>query len=120
MPCRLGILLEPLIRAPARPAGAAKLPTTAPALFCDDMLDTELHEVMLLGRAWDRLCLDIACRGSQDRQLRLGHALALAVHPRQRIIAFGSAHIDQQPFWRGEGTLVSTGREDDVGQLFDD
>lgn len=120
MPCRSGILLEPLIRAPSRPTGAAKLPTTAPGLFCDDMLDTELHEVMLLGRARKRLCLDITCSCPQDRQLRLGHALALAVHPRQRIIAFGSTHVDQHPFWRGDGTLVSAGREDDVGQLFDD
>src|SRR5712692_35652 len=113
------MLFESLIGTIACAGGAAKL-TTNHLFFLSDMFNALPHQVMLIGWSFNSWCIQGALSCKQNSQLGLGNAFAIAIDPCQRIVTLSGTHVYQDALRCGNGTHMSTGREDHIGQFFDD
>ena len=99
----LRIALQPLVGAEARAGRPAQLPADRLLLGHDqlDALAAPGH-----GAASCRGSAGVSgahCGRLQDGELRLGDAVAVPVHPGQRVVALGGAQVDQHPVRRLPG-----------------
>src|ERR1035438_2533168 len=88
-----GVILEPLIDAPARAGGFAEL-ATGGDLFGLDAADGFFNERMVIGQARKRGCGRLASGSAQDFVLALGDSASIFVHPGEGVVAIGGAHIN--------------------------
>ena len=107
--------LEPLVGAEAGARRAAEL-AAGGALLLGDQLDRALDQaVVILAPGQGRLP-GSAGGGLEDRELRVGDAPALGIHPGQRVVALAGAQVDEGA---GRGLLaldVPARGVDDVGE----
>jgi len=88
-----GVVLEPLIDAAAGAGGFAKL-TAGGLVLGLNASDGIGDERVMAGKTRERGRGWLAGGGAKDFMLALGDGAALLIHPRERVIASGSADID--------------------------
>src|SRR5262249_4022335 len=114
----VGIIAEALVGAEASAGRPAELSANQ-LLLLGHQLYALADEVMVVEETRPRRRVRRAGGGVQDGALGLCDAVAVAVNPRERVVALGGAEVDENAFGSRGRSRVRLGREDDVGQLLD-